>query len=165
MDNPPEVPEDSLLLSEDFVDEMMEMYSPTRQKSSSDSKPAVPQSNKSFPVKFLNIMDPLLPTNNLGRSVSKASFARIRKALAHGAQSLTNIVAKVNSCQHSIACWCILHVHGLTVQFVLCPPLSCVWVLCIVQQCCVTPTARTLLTLPEAASAWCISGGWQAVSQ
>ena len=96
MESPAEVQEDTLLLSEDFMDEMMEMYSPTQQKTSSDSKPAGPQSSKkSFPVKFLNIMDPLLPTNNLGRSVSKASFARIRKALAHGAHSLTNIFAKV----------------------------------------------------------------------
>jgi hypothetical protein len=95
VEHPPEVHEDSLLLSEDFTDEMMEMYSPTRQKPSSDSKPVVSQGSRSFPVKFLNIMDPLLPSNNLGRSVSKASFARIRKALAHGAQTLTSIVGKV----------------------------------------------------------------------
>ncbi len=95
MEHPPEVHEDSLLLSEDFTDEMMEMYSPTRQKPSSDSKPVASQASRSFPVKFLNIMDPLLPSNNLGRSVNKASFARIRKALAHGAQTLTSIVGKV----------------------------------------------------------------------
>ena len=95
VEHPPEVHEDSLLLSEDFTDEMMEMYSPTRQKPSSDSKPVVSQANRSFPVKFLNIMDPLLPSNNLGRSVNKASFARIRKALAHGAQTLTSIVGQV----------------------------------------------------------------------
>ena len=41
-----------------------------------------------LPVKYLNIMDPLLPTNNLGRSVSKASYARIKKALAFGADQL-----------------------------------------------------------------------------
>ena len=95
VEHPPGVHEDSLLLSEGFTDEMMEMYSPTRQKPSSDSKPVVSQANRSFPVKFLNIMDPLLPSNNLGRSVNKASFARIRKALAHGAQTLTSIVGKV----------------------------------------------------------------------
>jgi len=95
VEHPPEVHEDSLLLSEDFTDEMMEMYSPTRQKPSSDSKPNVSQASRSFPVKFLNNMDPLLPSNNLGRSVNKASFARIRKALAHGAQTLTSIVGKV----------------------------------------------------------------------
>lgn len=95
VENPPEVQKDNLLLNEDFTDEMMEMYSPARQKSRPDSKPVVAPANRSFSVKFLNIMDPLLPTNNLGRSVNKASFARIRKAFAHGAQSLTTIVAKV----------------------------------------------------------------------
>lgn len=42
--------------------------------------------------KHLNIMDPLLPSNNLGRSVSKASFARIRKAMAYGARDLERIL-------------------------------------------------------------------------
>lgn len=90
--------EDGLLLSEDFTEEMMDMYSPVRHKQTPDSKPVIPQPSRSFPVKLLNIMDPLLPTNNLGRSVSKASFARIRKALAHGAKTLTDIMAKVDIC-------------------------------------------------------------------
>ena len=51
--------------------------------------------NRSFPIKFLNIMDPLLATNNLGRSVSKANFARIRKALAHGSSTLSDIMSQV----------------------------------------------------------------------
>lgn len=89
-----------MLLSADFTEEMMEMYSPVRHKQAPDSKPAMPQPSRSFPVKLLNIMDPLLPTNNLGRSVSKASFARIRKALAHGAKTLTDIMAKVHCCCH-----------------------------------------------------------------
>ena len=89
-----------MLLSNDFTEEMMEMYSPVRHKQASDSKAVMPQPSKSFPVKLLNIMDPLLPTNNLGRSVSKASFARIRKALAHGAKTLTHIMAKVHCCHH-----------------------------------------------------------------
>jgi hypothetical protein len=46
-------------------------------------------------LKHLNIMDPLLPTNNLGRSVSKSSYVRIRTALAHGARTLTAITQMV----------------------------------------------------------------------
>ena len=102
MEKPVEVKEDGLLLCDDFIEEMMEMYSPVRQKQSSDSKPVMPHPNRSFPVKLLNIMDPLLPTNNLGRSVSKASFARIRKALAHGAKTLTDIMAKVHCCSQQL---------------------------------------------------------------
>ena len=95
VDRPVDIEEDSLLLSADFTNEMMELYSPVHHSKQPDSKLGMPQTSRSFPVKFLNIMDPLLPTNNLGRSVSKASFARIRKALAHGAKSLTSIMAKV----------------------------------------------------------------------
>lgn len=114
VENPPEVQQDSLLLSGDFTDEMMEMYSPVRQKvSEADGKAAMPQSNRNFPVKFLNIVDPLLPTNNLGRSVSKASFARIRKALAHGAQSLSSIIAKVPVPVHTPNLHCVLHARSL----------------------------------------------------
>lgn len=43
-------------------------------------------------MKFLNVVDPLLPSNNLGRSVSHASFRRIRKALARGAGELDEIL-------------------------------------------------------------------------
>ena len=100
VERPAEMKEDSMLLSDDFTEEMMELYSPVRHKQAPDSKPVLPQPSKSFPVKLLNIMDPLLPTNNLGRSVSKASFARIRKALAHGAKTLTHIMAKVHCCHH-----------------------------------------------------------------
>ena len=102
VEQPAEVQKGSLLMSEEFTDEMMELYSPVRHKQTPDSKPVMPQTSRSFPVKFLNIMDPLLPTNNLGRSVSKASFARIRKALAHGAKSLSGIVAKV--CCYLVSC-------------------------------------------------------------
>ncbi len=45
-----------------------------------------------LPRKYLNIMDPLLPTNNLGRSVSKTSYSRIRKALSFGARQLEEIL-------------------------------------------------------------------------
>lgn len=44
-----------------------------------------------FPRKFLNILDPLLPSNNLGRSVNGASFSRIKRALKLGWQVLEEI--------------------------------------------------------------------------
>lgn len=42
--------------------------------------------------KHLNIMDPLLPSNNLGRSVSRTSYVRMKMAFSHGAKSLTYIL-------------------------------------------------------------------------
>ncbi|KAG0546324.1 hypothetical protein BDA96_02G437900 [Sorghum bicolor] len=45
-----------------------------------------------FRQKFLNIIDPLKANNNLGRSVSKANFYRIRSALSFGAQKLGQIL-------------------------------------------------------------------------
>ena len=103
VEKPAEMKKEGMLLSDEFTEEMMELYSPLRHKQVPDSKPVMPQPSKTFPVKLLNIMDPLLPNNNLGRSVSKASFARIRKALAHGAKTLTDIMAKVHYCSPSPA--------------------------------------------------------------
>ncbi|KAL6657364.1 hypothetical protein ACP70R_005144 [Stipagrostis hirtigluma subsp. patula] len=45
-----------------------------------------------FRQKYLNIIDPLKGSNNLGRSVSKASFYRIRSAFSFGAQKLGQIL-------------------------------------------------------------------------
>uniref|UniRef100_A0A804QHB9 PAP/OAS1 substrate-binding-related domain-containing protein n=3 Tax=Zea mays TaxID=4577 RepID=A0A804QHB9_MAIZE len=45
-----------------------------------------------FRQKFLNIIDPLKANNNLGRSVSKANFYRIRSAFSFGAQKLGQIL-------------------------------------------------------------------------
>uniref|UniRef100_A0A804MU33 PAP/OAS1 substrate-binding-related domain-containing protein n=2 Tax=Zea mays TaxID=4577 RepID=A0A804MU33_MAIZE len=45
-----------------------------------------------FRQKFLNIVDPLKANNNLGRSVSKANFYRIRSAFSFGAQKLGQIL-------------------------------------------------------------------------
>ena len=72
--------------------------------------PLVPQNgsadHRGFPVKCLNIVDPLLSTNNLGRSVSRSSFTRIRGALTKGAKELTAALAKVSmvtalDCSHA----------------------------------------------------------------
>jgi hypothetical protein len=50
---------------------------------------------RAFVIRCLNIMDPLLPTNNLGRSVVRSSFARIRRAFGHAATLLRCVALKV----------------------------------------------------------------------
>jgi hypothetical protein len=50
---------------------------------------------REFVVRCLNIIDPLLPTNNLGRSVVRSSFARIRRALGYAASILQGKALKV----------------------------------------------------------------------
>ncbi|GJN10674.1 hypothetical protein PR202_ga28789 [Eleusine coracana subsp. coracana] len=76
------VPQDELLLGHGFL------------QSSSD-RIVVNGSNgrdTNFRLKFLNIIDPLKGNNNLGRSVSKGSFYRIRSAFSFGAQKLGQIL-------------------------------------------------------------------------
>uniref|UniRef100_A0ACD5YII6 Uncharacterized protein n=1 Tax=Avena sativa TaxID=4498 RepID=A0ACD5YII6_AVESA len=50
------------------------------------------QNTRPFPRKFLNIVDPLKQSNNLGRSVSKGNFYRIRSAFDLGARKLGKIL-------------------------------------------------------------------------
>ncbi|KAM7268429.1 hypothetical protein ACFE04_010595 [Oxalis oulophora] len=52
------------------------------------------QENQDLPfiLKHFNIIDPLRTNNNLGRSVSKGNFFRIRSALALGAQQLSRLL-------------------------------------------------------------------------
>ncbi|CAI0560559.1 unnamed protein product [Linum tenue] len=45
-----------------------------------------------FVVKHINIMDPLSYSNNLGRSVSRGNFHRIKCALSYGAQMLRGVL-------------------------------------------------------------------------
>ena len=56
---------------------------------------------RAFVVRLLNIVDPLLPSNNLGRSVSRASYLRIRRAFAHGAKTLALVMEKVRLAIHA----------------------------------------------------------------
>ncbi|XP_044509444.1 uncharacterized protein LOC123228201 isoform X3 [Mangifera indica] len=75
---------DELLLSQEFLKRCREIYSvPIK---------ALETTVHEFPVKHLNIVDPLKENNNLGRSVSKGNFHRIRCALLHGAQRLGAIL-------------------------------------------------------------------------
>lgn len=65
-------------------------------KSSMDKATVPPKNSDScyprFRPKHLNIVDPLKEYNNLGRSVNRASFNRIRTAFLYGARKLGHIV-------------------------------------------------------------------------
>ncbi|KAH0934976.1 hypothetical protein HID58_012093 [Brassica napus] len=57
------------------------------------SLPEIFETNpRAFPSKYLNIIDPLKENNNLGRSVNKANFNRIRTAFTFGARKLRQII-------------------------------------------------------------------------
>lgn len=64
---------------------------------------------RGFIVRCLNIMDPLLPSNNLGRSVVRSSFSRIRRAFGHGAALVRGMALKVSATfrrtQGVCSCW------------------------------------------------------------
>eukprot|EP00897_Mesotaenium_endlicherianum_P001132 jgi/Mesen1/11019/ME000098S10414 len=78
--------EDGLLLQESFLRKCSEAFSvfPGGNVQEGQKKP--------FVQKFMNVIDPLLETNNLGRSVSKGNFHRIRAAFAYGARKLRSIL-------------------------------------------------------------------------
>ncbi|KAK6118205.1 hypothetical protein DH2020_047991 [Rehmannia glutinosa] len=82
-----EMPEDSdkdLLLSSDFLSSCVGMFSvPSR---------GGDKNSRGFQLKHLNIFDPLKDINNLGRSVSKGNFYRIRSAFSYGARKLARIL-------------------------------------------------------------------------
>ncbi|CAA6672502.1 unnamed protein product [Spirodela intermedia] len=70
---PPRKDTGELLLNEQFLDNCSSRYSP-------------------FVSKFFNVIDPLRTNNNLGRSVSKGNFFRIRSAFAFGAKRLAGLL-------------------------------------------------------------------------
>lgn len=49
-----------------------------------------------FSSKYMNVVDPLRTNNNLGRSISRGSFYRIRSAFAYGARKLEKILCGSN---------------------------------------------------------------------
>ncbi|XP_031372713.1 uncharacterized protein LOC116187855 isoform X2 [Punica granatum] len=73
---------DQLLLGKDFLRSCKELF----------SVPDPDDRTKRFPVKHLNIVDPLKENNNLGRSVSKGNAMRIKCAFAYGARTLGTIL-------------------------------------------------------------------------
>ncbi|XP_057486675.1 uncharacterized protein LOC130772804 isoform X1 [Actinidia eriantha] len=73
-----------LLLSKDFLSYCVDNFSvPSR---------GIDTNSRTFPQKHLNIVDPLKENNNLGRSVSKGNFCRIRSAFTLGARKLERIL-------------------------------------------------------------------------
>ncbi|XP_021766576.1 uncharacterized protein LOC110731027 isoform X1 [Chenopodium quinoa] len=83
---------DDLLLSDDFLKECVKKFSvPSRGNETN---------YRTFMQKHLNIVDPLKENNNLGRSVSKGNFFRIRSAFTYGARKLGQILLQP---QESIA--------------------------------------------------------------
>ncbi|OMO63660.1 hypothetical protein CCACVL1_22365 [Corchorus capsularis] len=80
----PEIDADELLLSQDFLRYCREIFSIPMQSTEIGTHV--------FPIKHFNIVDPLKENNNLGRSVSKGNFHRIRCALSYGAQRLGEIL-------------------------------------------------------------------------
>ncbi|XP_024992599.1 uncharacterized protein LOC112526521 isoform X1 [Cynara cardunculus var. scolymus] len=93
---PPRKDSGELLLNKVFLDACSSVYAvfPGGQDSQ----------GQSFLSKHCNVIDPLRVSNNLGRSVSKGNFFRIRSAFAFGAKRLArlldcpkeNLVAEVN---------------------------------------------------------------------
>ncbi|TVT99677.1 hypothetical protein EJB05_54938, partial [Eragrostis curvula] len=79
----PMLPLDELLLSQEFLEGSMGRVVVINGSDCRDTN---------FRVKFINIIDPLKGSNNLGRSVNKASFYRIRSAFSFGAQKLGHIL-------------------------------------------------------------------------
>lgn len=73
-----------LLLTKDFLIQCSQMFS--------DPPRALDNNSGTFPKKHLNIVDPLKENNNLGRSVSKGNFYRIRSAITYGARKLGRIL-------------------------------------------------------------------------
>ncbi|XVF81943.1 hypothetical protein PTKIN_Ptkin16aG0002900 [Pterospermum kingtungense] len=76
----PENDGDELLLSQDFLKHCREIFPAPMQPLEIGAD--------MFPVKHFNVVDPLNENNNLGRSVSKGNFHRIKCALSFGAQRL-----------------------------------------------------------------------------
>ena len=73
------------LLTDEFMQSMLAQYGYSHVSGSSTSAP--------FVVKYMNIIDPLVPNNNLGRSVSCGNYRRVRAAFRLGAQRLDKLMA------------------------------------------------------------------------
>ncbi|XP_043706736.1 uncharacterized protein LOC122656321 isoform X2 [Telopea speciosissima] len=73
-----------LLLGKEFLKKCVDLYSAPPRGFETNSR--------AFPQKHLNIIDPLKENNNLGRSVSKGNFYRIRSAFTYGARKLGRVL-------------------------------------------------------------------------
>ncbi|CAM0873084.1 unnamed protein product [Alopecurus aequalis] len=78
------IPRDDFLFDKEFLENSVEKaYLPPRNFDACCTK---------FRLKYLNIIDPLKECNNLGRSVNRANFNRIRTAFSFGARKLGQIL-------------------------------------------------------------------------
>lgn len=75
-----------LLLDEKFLRDCVELYSTTPTKT-------VETKGLQFPIRHLNIVDPLKHSNNLGKSVTKGNFKRIMHAFTLGARKLRDVLS------------------------------------------------------------------------
>eukprot|EP00258_Populus_trichocarpa_P023529 XP_024439548.1 uncharacterized protein LOC7465162 [Populus trichocarpa] len=81
---PPENVSGELLLSDEFLKDCVDRFYVPSRKPEMNSRP--------FPQKHLNIVDPLKENNNLGRSVNRGNFFRIRSAFKYGGRKLGRIL-------------------------------------------------------------------------
>lgn len=94
--DPPRKDSGELLISKLYLDAWSSVYAVLPVGQENPEQP--------FISKYFNVIDPLRTNNNLGRSVSKGNFFRIRSAFAFGAQRLArlldcpkdNVIAEVN---------------------------------------------------------------------
>lgn len=76
--------EEEPVLSEEFLRNCVDMFAVSPKASESNMR--------AFLKKNLNIIDPLKENNNLGRSVNRGNYFRIRSAFKFGARKLDNIL-------------------------------------------------------------------------
>ncbi|XP_045792238.1 uncharacterized protein LOC123887013 isoform X2 [Trifolium pratense] len=81
---PPRKDAGELLLSKSFLDACSSVYAVYPGSQENQGQP--------FVSKHFNVIDPLRVNNNLGRSVSKGNFFRIRSAFAFGAKKLARLL-------------------------------------------------------------------------
>ncbi|KAL6645591.1 hypothetical protein ACP70R_017199 [Stipagrostis hirtigluma subsp. patula] len=81
---PPWVDSGELLLSKSFLENCSTVYAVMPRPQGVQGQP--------FVSKHFNVIDPLRTNNNLGRSVSKVNFFRIRSAFAFGAKRLAKLL-------------------------------------------------------------------------
>ncbi|WOL01704.1 hypothetical protein Cni_G10421 [Canna indica] len=81
---PPRKDNGKLLFSKTFLDSCTAIYSVTPGGQENQIQP--------FVSKHFNVVDPLRTNNNLGRSVSKGNFFRIRSAFTYGAKRLARLL-------------------------------------------------------------------------
>ncbi|KAK3254776.1 hypothetical protein CYMTET_36017 [Cymbomonas tetramitiformis] len=101
----PEVPEaeGGLLFTDAFLEKLTHDYATSHRYLPDSLVPSLPDTmtynnsdggQRPLLTKHLNVLDPLLPTNNLGRSVSRSNLCRIRRAFSHGAAKLQKTLDK-----------------------------------------------------------------------